>query len=334
MKRKKLLFIINPHSGKGEIKNKLLDIVDIFVKNGYSVTIHTTQYPQDAMKMVEKKAGKYDLVVCSGGDGTLDETVTGMMQREVRVPIGYIPAGSTNDFAGSLKIPKRMDKAAEVIMEGVPFGCDIGSFNGDYFVYIAAFGIFTDVSYGTSQELKNRIGHAAYIIEGLKRLHTIQSYHMRVEYEEKVIEDDFIYGMVSNSNSAGGFKNITGKDVKLDDGLFEVTLIRMPKNPLELNEIIVSLTNSKSETDLIYNFKTDKLKFVSETEIPWTLDGEFGGNHMEVEVGNERRAVQMMVKADSKFLPKPEEEKIPSGHTSMSAEQDKKEEVLDKLSKI
>lgn len=304
MKKKKLLFVLNPFSGKGQIKNKLLDIVDIFVKNGYCVTIHTTQCPQDAMNLVEKKAGNYDLVVCSGGDGTLDETVTGMMRRENRVPIGYIPAGSTNDFAGSLKIPKRMEKAAEVVVEGVPFACDIGSFNGDYFVYIAAFGLFTDVSYGTSQELKNRIGHAAYILEGLKRIPTIQSYHMTVEYEDQIIEDDFIYGMVSNSTSAGGFKNITGKDVKLDDGLFEVTLIRMPKNPLELNEIIATLTNMRGSTEYIYSFKADKIKCISAEEIPWTLDGEYGGRHRKVEIQNERQAVQLMVKADAKFLPK------------------------------
>lgn len=306
MKKKKLLFVLNPFSGKGQIKNKLLDIVDIFVKGGYRVTVHTTQCPQDAMNLVEENAGKYDMVVCSGGDGTLDETVTGMMRREKRIPIGYIPAGSTNDFAGSLKIPKRMEKAAEVAVKGVPFSCDIGSFNGDYFVYIAAFGAFTDVSYATSQELKNRIGHAAYILEGLKRLPSIQSYHMRVEYEDRVIEDDFIYGMVSNSTSAGGFKNITGKDVKLDDGMFEVTLIRMPKNPLELNAIIGSLTSkkeNKENTDLIYSFKSDKLKFISEIEIPWTLDGEYGGSHREVEVQNEQGAVQIMVKADAKFLP-------------------------------
>lgn len=307
MKKKKLLFVLNPFSGKGQIRNKLLDIVDIFVKNDYCVTIHTTQCPQDAMNLVEEKAGDYDLVVCSGGDGTLDETVTGMMRRETRIPIGYIPAGSTNDFAGSLKIPKRMEKAAEVAVEGVPFACDIGSFNGDYFVYIAAFGLFTDVSYETSQELKNRIGHAAYILEGLKRLPAIQSYHMRVEYEDRVIEDDFIYGMVSNSTSAGGFKNITGKNVKLDDGMFEVTLIRMPKNPLELNAIIASLTSrreNRENTELIYSFKADTLKFISEEKIPWTLDGEYGGSHREVVVQNEKQAVQLMVKADAKFLPK------------------------------
>ena len=152
MKKKKLLFVLNPFSGKGAIKNKLVNIVDIFIKGGYEVTIHTTQKPQDATEVIEKKAEEYDIVVCSGGDGTLDETVTGMMRQDKRIPIGYIPAGSTNDFAGSLKIPKRMDKAAEIVVEGEPFSCDIGSFNGDYFVYIAAFGLFTDVSYGTDRK--------------------------------------------------------------------------------------------------------------------------------------------------------------------------------------
>lgn len=309
MERKKLLFVLNPFSGKGQIKNKLLEIVDIFIKGGYEVTIHTTQRPQDAMELVEKRAGEYEMVVCSGGDGTLDETVTGMMRQEKKVPIGYIPGGSTNDFASSLKIPKRMDKAAELIVNGAPFACDVGSFNGDYFVYIAAFGLFTDVSYGTSQELKNRIGHAAYILEGMKRLHAVHSYHMRIEYEDQVIEDDFVYGMVSNSVSAGGFKNITGKNVKLDDGLFEVTLICMPKNPLELNEIIASLTNMIDNTDCIYTFKADKVKFISEIEIPWTLDGEYGGNHKELLIQNKKQAVQIMVKQDAKFLPKDEETK-------------------------
>lgn len=307
MKKKKLLFVLNPFSGKGEIKNKLMNIVDIFIKGGYEVTIHTTQKPQDATEVIEKKAEEYDIVVCSGGDGTLDETVTGMMRQDKRIPIGYIPAGSTNDFAGSLKIPKRMDKAAEIVVEGEPFSCDIGSFNGDYFVYIAAFGLFTDVSYGTSQELKNRIGHAAYILEGMKRLHTIQSYHMRIEYEDQIIEDDFVYGMVTNSTSAGGFKNITGKNVKLDDGLFEVTLICMPKNPLELNEIIGSLTNMIDNTDCIYTFKADKIKFISDIKIPWTLDGEYGGSHKELVIENQKQAVEIMVKRDAKFLPNKEE---------------------------
>lgn len=292
---KKLLFVVNGHSGKGQIKNKLLDIIDIMIKEGYHVQVHTTQEREDATKVVREQAKYYDLVVCSGGDGTLDEAVTGMMQSEVRTPLGYIPAGSTNDFANSLEIPKDMIQAAKTAVSGVPFSCDVGEFNGDYFIYVAAFGIFTDVSYATSQELKNALGHVAYILEGAKRLHTIKSYHMRVEYDGNEIEGDFLLGMITNSTSVGGFKNMTGKDVKLDDGMFEVTLIHKPKNIIELNTIIASLTNLKDETDLIDSFRADSVKFYSEEEIPWTLDGEFGGDHKEVQIKNHCKAVDIMI---------------------------------------
>lgn len=295
MKKKKLLFLFNPFSGKGLIKNKLLEIVDSFIKNGYEVTIHPTQRPQDAQEQVERYAGEYQLVVCSGGDGTLDEVVSGMMRREQKVPIGYIPSGSTNDFACSLKIPKNMAKAAQLAVSGIPFSCDIGNFNREYFVYIAAFGLFTDVSYATSQEQKNRIGHIAYIIEGIKRIPVVQSYHLRISYADQEIEGDFVYGMITNSVSAGGFRNITGKNVKLNDGFFEVTLIQMPKSPLELNEIIASLTNLIDNTDLIYTFKTDCLKVEAEEEIAWTLDGEYGGKHKDVTVFAEKEAVEIIV---------------------------------------
>ena len=292
---KKLLFVVNGHSGKGQIKNKLLDIIDIMIKEGYHVQVHTTQEREDATKVVREQAKYYDLVVCSGGDGTLDEAVTGMMQSEVRTPLGYIPAGSTNDFANSLESPKDMIQAAKTAVLGVPFSCDVGEFNGDYFIYVAAFGIFTDVSYATSQELKNALGHVAYILEGAKRLHTIKSYHMRVEYDGNEIEGDFLLGMITNSTSVGGFKNMTGKDVKLDDGMFEVTLIHKPKNIIELNTIIASLTNLKDETDLIDSFRADSVKFYSEEEIPWTLDGEFGGDHKEVQIKDHCKAVDIMI---------------------------------------
>lgn len=292
---KKLLFVVNGHSGKGQIKNKLLDIIDIMIKEGYHVQVYTTQEREDATKVVREQAKYYDLVVCSGGDGTLDEAVTGMMQSEVRTPLGYIPAGSTNDFANSLEIPKDMIQAAKTAVSGVPFSCDVGEFNGDYFIYVAAFGIFTDVSYATSQELKNALGHVAYILEGAKRLHTIKSYHMRVEYDGNEIEGDFLLGMITNSTSVGGFKNMTGKDVKLDDGMFEVTLIHKPKNIIELNTIIASLTNLKDETDLIDSFRADSVKFYSEEEIPWTLDGEFGGDHKEVQIKDHCKAVDIMI---------------------------------------
>lgn len=287
--------MFNPFSGKGLIKNKLLEIVDQFVKSGYEVTVHPTQRPQDALEQVEKRAGKYSLVVCSGGDGTLDEVVSGMMRRDKKIPIGYIPSGSTNDFASSLKIPKNMGKAAELAVSGVPFACDVGNFNEKYFVYIAAFGLFTDVSYATRQERKNRIGHLAYILEGVKRIPAAQPYHLRISYDNETIEGKFIYGMVTNSVSAGGFRNITGKNVRLDDGIFEVTLIKMPRNPMELNEIIASLTNLIDNTELIYTFKTECLKVESDEEIAWTLDGEYGGKHKNVTISAQRQAVEIIV---------------------------------------
>ena len=294
--KKKLLFIFNPCSGKGQIKNKLMEVIDIMVKAGYEVTIHSTQDREDAMQKVKNEAKNYDLVICSGGDGTLDEAVTGMMQSEKKVPLGYIPAGSTNDFANSLKIPKDIVKAAHVAVEGRKFPVDVGYFNGDSFIYIAAFGLFTDVSYQTSQELKNVLGHAAYILEGAKRLHNITSYKMRVEYDGNIIEDEFAYGMITNSVSVGGFKKLTGKNVLLDDGLFEVTLIRMPKNPVEWNEILGCLANLKDDSEHIYTFKTDCVKFLPEDVIPWTLDGEFGGEHKNVIVKNVHQALEIMVK--------------------------------------
>lgn len=292
---KRLLFVFNPHSGKAQIKNHLLDIVDTLVKAGYEVTIYPTQSQGDAVHKIEEEAGMYDMVVCSGGDGTLDEVVTGLMNIEQRVPLGYIPAGSTNDFATSLRIPKDMVKAAATAVNGKKFPCDIGGFNDDFFVYVAAFGLFTEVSYKTSQEWKNVLGHAAYILEGAKRLYDIPSYLMQVEYNNIRLQDEFIYGMISNSTSVGGFKGMTGKDVLLDDGIFEVTLIKKPKNPIELNEIIASLINLVDDTDMVYSFKTDKVIFTSTSRIPWTLDGEFGGEHETVVVKNLCKAVDIIV---------------------------------------
>ena len=242
---KKLLFIYNPNAGKGLLKPKLSDILDIFVKAGYEVTVYPTQKYRDGYRKVARFEGDYDLLVCSGGDGTLDEVVTGMMQREDRIPIGYIPTGTTNDFANSLHIPKDLLKAADVAVNGEPFACDVGRFNKDIFVYIAAFGLFTDVSYQTKQEIKNVLGHLAYVLEGTKRLFGIPSYHIKVTHDGEVIEDEFVFGMVTNSKSVGGFRNMIGKNVVFDDGEFEATLIKFPKNPLELNDIILSIATGQ-----------------------------------------------------------------------------------------
>lgn len=292
---KKLLFIYNPKAGKGQIRNNLLDIIDVFVKAGYEVTARPTQYAGEAVEIAAGKTAKYDLVVCSGGDGTLDEVVTGIMKSVRRRPIGYIPAGSTNDFANSLQIPKNMKQSAEVAVSGKMFACDVGSFNENTFVYIAAFGLFTDVSYETKQEVKNVLGHMAYLLEGVKKLASVKSYHLKITTEDTVIEDDFLYGMITNSMSVGGFKGITGKFVDLSDGVFEVTLIKRPKSLEDLNQIIGALTLKDIDAAQMYCFKTSLLKIESEEEVAWTLDGEFGGRHTDVIIENQKQALHIMV---------------------------------------
>ena len=295
---KKMLFIYNPNSGMGLLKPKLSDVLDIFVKGGYEVTVYPTQKYHDAVRKMGEYEEQYDLVACSGGDGTLDEVVTGMMKREDKVPIGYIPAGTTDDFASSLHISKNMLEAADTVVNGVPFACDVGEFNEDYFVYIAAFGLFTDVSYETKQSMKNVLGHLAYILEGTKRIFNIPSYRIKVTHDGETIEDEFIYGMVTNSRSVGGFKGITGKNVVFDDGKFEVTLFKTPRNPMELNEILGALALRKINPKRMYSFKTNEVHFETEEEIPWTLDGEFGGVHEEVVVKDCQKALEIMVKPE------------------------------------
>lgn len=292
---KKALFVYNPNAGKELLKPKLSDVLDIIVKAGYEVVVYPTQSYRDAYKKVSRFTDHYDLVICSGGDGTLDEVVTGMMKREERIPIGYIPTGTTNDFANSLHIPKDLLQAANTAVNGEPFACDVGRFNDDIFVYIAAFGLFTDVSYQTKQEVKNILGHLAYVLEGMTRLFDIPSYQIRVTHDDQIIEDEFIFGMVTNSRSVGGFRNMIGKNVVFDDGEFEVTLIKTPKNPIALQEIVGALLISQINSKYMYSFKTGSIRFESLEEIPWTLDGEFGGQHDTVEIHNCQKTLEIMV---------------------------------------
>ena len=275
--KKRMLFVFNPKAGKGRIKTHLLDIVDIFNKGGYEVIIRATQGPKDAYEQVKEYADQVDLIACSGGDGTLDEVVTGIVEVGSRTPIGYIPAGSTNDFANSLFMPKSMTAAASMIMEEQIYHCDIGKFNNQTFAYVAA-----------------------YVLEGMKQLFEVKSYHLKVTSDELTVENDFIYGMISNSRSVGGFKNLTGKNVDMNDGLFEVTLITNPKNPLELQEIMTALLTAEDNTDLIYSFKSAHVVIESEEAVPWTLDGEFGGDQTRVEIDNLHEAMNLYLTSSKK----------------------------------
>ena len=293
---RKMLFVYNPNAGKGLLKPKLADVLDIFVKSGFEVVAYPTQSYRDAYHKITHMEDEYDLVVCSGGDGTLDEVVTGMMKRKNRIPIGYIPTGTTNDFASSLHISRDILSAADTAVNGVPFACDIGTFNHDIFVYVAAFGLFTDVSYQTDQNLKNVLGHAAYVLEGAKRLSNIPSYHIRITHDDEVIEGEFMIGMVTNSKSVAGFRSIMGKQVRFDDGEFEVTLIKSPDNPLELTEIIEYLTGIISETKMVYRFKTSEVSIRSRSSVCWTMDGENGGEHWSVEIKNHHKKLNILTK--------------------------------------
>lgn len=298
MSMKKLLFVFNPKSGMGLIKNHLLDIVDIMVKAGYDPTVYPTQARGDATRKVREDGANFDRIVCSGGDGTLDEVVTGLREANLEIPLGYIPAGSTNDFARTLGIGSDMVKAAEIAVGDHIFPCDIGQFEDDTFIYIAGFGLFTEISYDTPQGLKNIFGHAAYILSAAKSLTSIPNYLMQVEANGEVIQDRFIYGMVTNSISVAGFKGLTGKNVELDDGEFEVTLIKHPTNPIELNEIVAYLTGIIHESKMVYAFKASHVQFRSRSSVTWTMDGENGGEHWSVDIKNHHKVLNILTKEE------------------------------------
>ena len=262
---------------------------------GYEVTVYPTQCYHDAMAKAESYTESYDVVVCSGGDGTLDEVVTAMARRKDPVPIGYIPTGTTNDFANSLHISKDLLEAADTAANGVPFPCDVGVFNDDYFVYIAAFGLFTDVSYETKQSVKNVLGHLAYVLEGTKRLFNIPSYHIKITHDGETIEDDFVFGMVTNTRSVGGFKGLVNQSVSLNDGVFEVLLIRMPKTPLDLSNIISYMFLVEEPNEYVYKFKASAIHFTSEESVDWVLDGEYGGARTEVTIENLRERIPFLL---------------------------------------
>ncbi len=293
----KLLFVFNPISGKGVVKNKLYEIINIFTKNGWLVNSYPTQCAGDASRIIKEKGNQFDLVVIAGGDGTLNEGISGIMElpSENRPPIGYIPTGTTNDFASNLGISKNLVVAAKNIAKGKTYKYDIGYFNDKSFVYVAAFGAFTDVAYETPQQNKNILGQTAYFLEGIKKLYNLKSYKMKVCCDEDEVEDEFIFGMISNTNYLGGFKAEKAFKAQLNDGLFEVILIRRPKTLMEVQDLIAHLLMQDFSTDIFRVFKTKKVSFDAKTPVPWTLDGEFGGAKKEACVEIENEAVTLLL---------------------------------------
>jgi YegS/Rv2252/BmrU family lipid kinase len=291
-----MLLIYNSRAGKGSFLARLPEVIDMFVKGGYRVEVYPTQAAGDAIEKVSQIPGYMSLIVAAGGDGTLDEVVTGLLKSGRDVPLGYIPVGSTNDYAASLKLSFNVLEAVGDILGGEPQAVDMGEFNNGIFVYVAAFGLFSDVSYQTPQNMKHMLGHIAYILEGAKRLQDIPSYHMLVRTDDRQIQDDFVYGMISNSDYVGGLKNTMDDAICLNDGVFEVTLIRRPTNPIMWQEVVASLMMPKIlPSEHIYSFKTSHVEIFCTKEVPWSLDGEFGGDHDHVVVDNRFREVTFFV---------------------------------------
>ncbi len=295
---KKLLFIYNPVSGKAQARMHLADIVDIYAASGYTVTIHPTKEKNDGFEYIKKHATEYDIISVCGGDGMLNEAVSALMyvDRIKRPSLAYLPAGSTNDFAGTVGIPVNVRHAAKMAVEGKPFFCDAGQINDKYFAYVAAFGAFTAVSYNTSQDFKNIFGHFAYVLEGIRNLPAIKPIHMRVSFDNNVIEDDFILGMVTNSLQVGGVKFGMGTAISLNDGLFEVLLVKKPQNALKYQSIISSFVSQRfDKCDDVIIFKASKLLFESTSPVSWTVDGEFGGDINKAEINNLPRAYSVII---------------------------------------
>lgn len=293
---KKLLFIYNPHAGKARMAPRLSEVIRTFQSADYLVTVYETSGPRDATDTVRELWPDYDHIVCSGGDGTLSEVIAGLMDTKYAGALGYLPAGSTNDFSQSLRLPStELDviPAARVAVTGERFPCDIGRFNERSFVYVAAFGVFTAVSYETPQDVKNLFGHAAYVLEGIRSLTEVTPYFVHVEWDRGVCEGDFIYGAISNSVSVGGFKGPMSNQVVLDDGVFEVLLVRMPHSLLELQEIITSLLTGESG-ERVLCFQSSRVVVQSTQDIPWTLDGENGGRRSVADIRCLQAAVTMM----------------------------------------
>lgn len=347
---KQVLFIFNPVSGRSQIRNHLLDILEILSAADYKVVCYPTKKKGDARRITRERTGDYLFIVCAGGDGTLDEVVSGMMENRDKpfVPIGYIPAGTTNDFASSLSIPSDMVKAAGVVAKGRTFKCDLGCFNDtDYFTYVAAFGIFTGTSYSTPQELKNQIGQLAYVLQGITELGQMRAYHMHVhavvplgengdaaqnnvrnsmagslpaadtlnalavknEGDENSwvidLDEEYALGLISNSRSIGGFQNPSVTRGDLQDGLFEVNLIRMPKNPLELSEILMTIGNVNVNSDMVRSFRASDIILSCNERIAWTRDGEYAGSFTQVRLTNRPRQIRIIVPeefADRSFI--------------------------------
>ncbi|MBQ9861329.1 MAG: diacylglycerol kinase family lipid kinase [Clostridia bacterium] len=288
----RVLLIINPVAGKAKGRAALFPITDGLCRAGYLPTVHVTGTRGDARRITEQLAAQHDLIICCGGDGTLNEVIDGLLTCKKQVPLGYIPAGSTNDFANSMHLKKQPAAALRNILDGHDDAMDVGSFNGvRHFSYIASFGIFTAASYNAPQTTKNALGHFAYLLEGSKELFSVQSHQIVAQTADKRYEGDYLFGAVCNSTSVAGLVKLNAGIVDMSDGLFEVILVRRPTNAAELARILNSLNTADFDSELFDFFKTSEVTFFMKKPLPWSLDGEYAEGAETITVKNIPRTI-------------------------------------------
>lgn len=291
---KKLLLIVNPQSGKTQIKSKLLEVSNILIQAGYQLELYITQSEMDAKRIVAERGEEQDVIVCSGGDGTLNEVVNGVMLLQKKPLVGYLPAGSTNDFAASQGIPSDSVQAAHLVARAESAAVDVGCFNGRYFTYVAAFGLLTEVPYVTPRETKAVLGYQAYLLEGVKRLGKLEKHHLRMTVDDEYYEGDILIGMVSNASRIAGIKGLNGRNAQLDDGKFEVLLIEYSGNPLKLTKSVTGLLVPEVSAKLVHRFEGSRITFSFDEPTDWVLDGEFGGSQTEVVIDVLKHGLQII----------------------------------------
>lgn len=292
---KRLFFVMNPFSGMRKASKVLPSILSVFNRAGFDVLVHITQTQGDAKKVVAQRAKDMDLVVCCGGDGTFNETVAGLMESGAQIPMGYIPAGSTNDFAASLGLPPDPVEAAWRIVGGTPRPFDLGLLAERYFSYVASFGAFTRASYATPQNIKNALGHTAYLLGSIQEISQLKALPVRLELDGEVLEDKYLFGAISNTTRIGGVLNLDPKQVDLSDGLFEVILVRMPKDLAEIAECIQAVQKSYYNCRMITFRSVKALKILADPTMDWTVDGEREPGQEAVEIKNLHHAYRLMV---------------------------------------
>ena len=294
-----ILFVYNPHSGMQTVSRGLNSVINLFTAQGHDVVAHPTQSGEDCFETVKRLCNSVDRVVVAGGDGTLNSAINGLIAADCKKPFGYIPCGSTNDFSHSVGIPVKLLDAAKTAVSGSALTIDAGCMNGRYFSYVAGFGAFTEVTYTTPQNTKNAVGYFAYLISGAASLPNIVPYRVAFESKEKSGEGEYILGLVTNTLQVAGMKNLLPRDIALDDGLLEVLLVKNPKNPLDLNKILAAVMKKDFGADCFEYFKTARIKFCSEKQLAWTLDGENGGARTETEIICRHKAISIVVRGDN-----------------------------------